>query len=984
MASEGLLSAYGGNWESRVAEKRAACQNAIPEAWVLPESLLGTLPRQSEIHTRKIDLISLNIPRRSGLMTERELQITESYDVASLLEGLAAGRFTSAEVTLAFCKRAAIAQQLTNCLTETFFEKAQLRAQFLDNLRADGKLAGPLHGLPISLKDTYQVEGTHASIGAVSNLGSTSKENSTLVEMLLGLGAVLYVKTNVSQVLMGVESDNNIFGRVLNPRNTMLTAGGSSGGEGALVAFRGSPLGVGTDLAGSIRIPSLCCGTYGFKPSSSRIAYGRQIMPFAEGILPIVPSAGPIANDMETIQTFMKTIIDARPFRYDATVVDVPWRSVGDFSRRNLRLGLLPEDPLFPLHPPVKEAIAKAVRILQSHGYQVIPLDVAECHVEEVNQIAGGLLSLDDTPKQMVASSGEPAVPATGRLAEQTRDIKWSNSLDLEEGMDGLQKLGVLQSKRSRMDENWRKLWVRHNLDAVIAPSAQNTAVEHDEYCWPAYSAFLNVLDYPACVIPFNTATKSKQRFIRKPGQGSPAYNPDAVEGAPCSIQIFTSRMRDEECLAVAGVVDACSAANGCQTGASVSAASDYSMSVKLSDRRVDLGGNQEHGQSNHSSVWAEAQRTQLSSCATVPNSIPEVNMGDTPAGDQRLVRQFLFNSRLLDVFSVGSSFSETVRRQVIPHMLFSQTKFLNGLLACAISWNDINDNQTNPRRLSLCYRHASSAIALLTSLKVSDFESMIDCLMLGALVSTFAVKLRLHDILAICRRTLGLIEPIYLTSNPDRPELRVFTTCMIVWELRACLFSCTTPTLRFRPPAEPHADRHVGLSDTLLPLFYDICKLSYAIAQAETISAIVLEELNAVEQSVRNWQPVVPEDMTTHFSTVEVAHMICQAQVMQAAALLVAHRLRYPFGTNDGPAQVLSMTILTQIEMIFNITKQPVRCIDLPLLVACIELKDAGRQKWSSSITTFAGFSPEFGEHEYAFAVIMERASLLLICSPI
>ncbi|KAI0530436.1 fatty-acid amide hydrolase [Xylaria digitata] len=526
MADIGPSSASSGTWQSRVAEKRAACQNAIPEAWVLPESLLETLPRQSELHTRKINLISLNIPRRSGFMTERELQITESYDVA-----------------------------------KTFFEKAQQRAQFLDNLRADGELAGPLHGLPISLKDTYQVEGTHASIGAVSNLGCTSKENSTLVEMLLGLGAVLYVKTNVSQVLMGVESDNNIFGRVLNPRNTStyfpvfnsLPLSPSR----LTSSFDRSPLGVGTDLAGSIRIPSLCCGTYGFKPSSDRIAYGRQVMPFAEGILPIVPSAGPIANDMETIQTFMKTIIDARPFHYDATVVDVPWRSVEDFSRRNLRLGLLPEDPLFPLHPPVKEAIAKAVQILQSRGHEVIPLGVTECRVKELNQIAGGLLSLDDTPKQMIASSGEPAVPATSRLAEQTRGINWSNSLELG-GMDGLQKLGVLQSKRSRIDENWRKLWVRHNLDAVIAPSAQNTAVEHDQYCWPAYSAFLNVLDYPACVIPFSMATKSKAQFMRKPGQGSPAYNPDAVEGAPCSIQIFTSRMRDEQCLAVAGIVDTC------------------------------------------------------------------------------------------------------------------------------------------------------------------------------------------------------------------------------------------------------------------------------------------------------------------------------------------------------------------------------------------------------------------------------------------
>ncbi|KAI0454120.1 amidase [Xylaria acuta] len=557
MASQLPPSTSSKNWQSRVAEKRSICQKAIPEAWNLAQSLLDTLPKRSELSQTKTNLISLDIPRRSGILTERELEITESHNVPELLESLATGRFTSAEVTLAFSKRAAIAQQLTNCLTETFFEEAQQRARFLDDLRAQGKLAGPLHGLPVSLKDTYQVKGIQATIGAVSYLDTTSSENSALVDMLLGLGAVPYIKTNVSQVLMAVESDNNIFGRVLNPWNTMLTAGGSSGGEGALIAFRGSVLGVGTDLAGSIRIPSLCCGTYGFKPSANRIPYEGQVMPFKEGILPIVPSAGPLASDVETLQIFMKAVIDAKPFRHDATAIDVPWRSTNVLPRQSLRLGLLPEDPLFPLHPPVKETIARVVKILQSRGHEVILLDAAECRVAEANRIAGGLLSLDGTPGDIIAASGEPALPSTGMFAEQARSIEWKFVPDFS-AMNDFQKLGMLQSQRARLAEDWRKLWARHNLDAVVSQSAQNTAVEHDQFCWPAYSAFLNLLDYPACVIPFQRATKSELPFAAKSGQGTPPYNPEVVEGAPCSIQIFTSRMRDEECLAVAGIVDEC------------------------------------------------------------------------------------------------------------------------------------------------------------------------------------------------------------------------------------------------------------------------------------------------------------------------------------------------------------------------------------------------------------------------------------------
>ncbi|KFA81111.1 hypothetical protein S40288_01006 [Stachybotrys chartarum IBT 40288] len=539
-----------GDWQTKAADKRAKCFAAIPKAWLLPQSLSDTIPEQSGISKVKLDLTALELPRRSGILTEKELDITESYTVSTLLESLASGKLTSSEVTLAFSKRAAIAQQVTNCLTETFFEEAQQRARYLDTLREKGELAGPLHGLPVSLKDTYQVEGTEATIGAVAYIGRVSTENSALVNILLGLGAVLYVKTN------SVDSDNNVFGRVLNPLNTMLTAGGSSGGDGALLAFRGSPLSAATDLAGSIRIPSLCCGTYGFKPSAGRVPYGKQVMPLNAGIGVLLPSAGPIANDIKALQIFMKTVIDAAPHRNDSTAFDLPWRNVIGSLGPKLRLALLAEDPLFPYHPPVKESLDEAVRRLQQHGQEVVFLDAAECHVAATTQVAMGLLSLDSTPMEIIASSGEPAVSSVKSLGRQSREIDW-NFVPTTKDMDGLQKLGVLQNKRAELAEAWRKLWVKYGVDAVIGPTAQSTAVEHDGFSLPAYSTFLNVLNYPVCVIPFGKAS-SELEFVPKPGQGTCAYKRDVVEGAPCSIQVFTGGMRDEECLAVAEVVDQC------------------------------------------------------------------------------------------------------------------------------------------------------------------------------------------------------------------------------------------------------------------------------------------------------------------------------------------------------------------------------------------------------------------------------------------
>ncbi len=141
---------------------------------------------------------------------------------------------------------------------------ALARAKELDEyLQKNGKPVGPLHGLPISLKDQCRIKvseasyhrrsllinkGLETSMGYVSWIGKYDKENSVLVDMLLKAGAVFYVKTSVPQSLMVCETVNNIIGRTVNPRNKNWSCGGSSGGEGAMVGFRGGIIGVGTDI----------------------------------------------------------------------------------------------------------------------------------------------------------------------------------------------------------------------------------------------------------------------------------------------------------------------------------------------------------------------------------------------------------------------------------------------------------------------------------------------------------------------------------------------------------------------------------------------------------------------------------------------------------------------------------------------------------------------------------------------------------------
>lgn len=141
----------------------------------------------------------------------------------------------------------------------------------------------------------------------------------------LPIGAILYVKTNVPQTLMIGETVNNIFGRTLNPFNRLLSCGGSSGGEGALIALHGSPIGVGTDIGGSIRIPAAFNGLWGIRPSHGRMPYAgaRNSMDGQETVHSV---CGPIAHTAKDLAYFMKAILEQEPWNYDPKVIEIPWK----------------------------------------------------------------------------------------------------------------------------------------------------------------------------------------------------------------------------------------------------------------------------------------------------------------------------------------------------------------------------------------------------------------------------------------------------------------------------------------------------------------------------------------------------------------------------------------------------------------------------------------------------------------------------------
>lgn len=476
-------------WQDIAARKQAQRESKIPSEWRVPEHLLP--PKEVE------DV--QDFPRTSGLFTDRELTITE-YTASEVVQKIATAEYSSEEVARAVCKRAAIAQQLINCVTEIYFDEAIARARELDAyLKREGKTVGPLHGLPISLKDQFNIPGLDTTIGYVSRVNQPATEPSTLVKLLLDAGAVLYVKSNVPATLMMGESVNNVFGRTLNPRNRQLTTGGSSGGESALVTFRASFMGVGTDIGGSIRHPCSYTGLFGLRPSHGRISY-QQVANTYLGQEAVRSCAGPMCRSADDIRLFMRSVAAQKPWLHDPQCPPIPWREEEEVLPERLCFGFGMGDGKVTPTPPLRRAMELTKTALLAAGHKVI--DFLPHEMPEAAEIVTKMWSADggEEFQRDTDASGEPLHPQLERwlghssgAEAQSVFATWQN-----------------QQRRAVLAQRWLERWqateketgTGRPIDGLIVPSTPFPAIRHDGgYPWH-YGALSPLLDLTTGVFP--------------------------------------------------------------------------------------------------------------------------------------------------------------------------------------------------------------------------------------------------------------------------------------------------------------------------------------------------------------------------------------------------------------------------------------------------------------------------------------------------
>src|SRR5207302_3394530 len=191
---------------------------------------------------------------------------------------------------------------------EVLAELARQAARMADQRRANGAILSPLDGVPFSVKDSIEVAGTVCSAGTIGlQHAPPSQADATLVARLREAGAIPIARTNLPDLLFAFESDNLIYGRTNNPYDLSRTSGGSSGGEAALIAACGSPFGLGSDAAGSVRLPAHYCGIATIKPTSGRLARTGHV-PGAGGWIEMLWQIGPMARRVEDLWPMMEVL----------------------------------------------------------------------------------------------------------------------------------------------------------------------------------------------------------------------------------------------------------------------------------------------------------------------------------------------------------------------------------------------------------------------------------------------------------------------------------------------------------------------------------------------------------------------------------------------------------------------------------------------------------------------------------------------------
>ena len=430
-------------------------------------------------------------------------------------------KVSSEEVIEAHLRRIDEVNPKLNAIVHLRAEAALEDARKADKMLAKGESTGPLHGVPMTIKDSLDTAGEISTGGTAGRASFTPEEDATVVARLRSAGAILLGKTNLSELSLVGETDNALFGRTNNPYDLDRTPGGSSGGEGAIISAGGSPLGMGADSGGSIRKPACFCGITGLKPSMGRVPRTGHFPPMG-GALDFRLQVGPMARFIEDLVLVMPIL--SGPDRVDPAMVAMPLGNPEDVRLGELRVAYYTDNGIVS---PSPETVSTVQRVAEMLADSVLKIEEALPHVaDKTHDIAGKLDQLE------WAASDDWILEKAG-----TKDIHVFTQKLIEDRLpketSASELLGLtLKWDAFKMD----MLGFMERYDVIICPSNAFPAPHHGvtleggERADSSYTETYNLTGWPAVIVRAGTSS----------------------EGLPIGVQVVARHWRDDVALAVA------------------------------------------------------------------------------------------------------------------------------------------------------------------------------------------------------------------------------------------------------------------------------------------------------------------------------------------------------------------------------------------------------------------------------------------------
>uniref|UniRef100_A0A3B4FC05 Fatty-acid amide hydrolase 1 n=1 Tax=Pundamilia nyererei TaxID=303518 RepID=A0A3B4FC05_9CICH len=490
-----------------------------------------------------------------------------TLSLSELTQQLKEGSLTPEDVLYSYMEKTLAVNKKLNCCTEILLES-------LDQLTTVGSNKdGLLYGVPVSIKENLAFKNHDCSCGVIINLDQPAEKDSVLVQVLKKQGAIPFVKTNLPQGLLSYDCSNPIYGQTVNPHNPQKTPGGSSGGEAALIGGGGSLLGIGTDLGGSIRLPSSFCGICGFKPTAHRLSL-QGFRSICRGQKSVSSSPGPMARDVDSLALCMQALLCDHMFSLDPTVPPLPFNMEIYRSSRPLRIGYLENDGYLQPSPSMVRGVREVKALLEQAGHTLVPyapLKISQIVPELLitgvyadgattllQKLKGALL--DPSLKRQVFTHSLPKwfkkilsfllKPVSPRLSSNVSAICGVRSVS-----DLWKQHAAVEDYIQETIAHWRSCNIDVLLSPMIGPASR---LLHADKVSTAVSCTMlyNLLKFPAGVVTVSTVTaKDEEELKHYKGCYQDSFDKSLKEamtggeGLPVAVQCVALPWQDELCL---------------------------------------------------------------------------------------------------------------------------------------------------------------------------------------------------------------------------------------------------------------------------------------------------------------------------------------------------------------------------------------------------------------------------------------------------